>query len=44
VYFWHIQNNLQIEGNLKIIVYLENNTKEIIINHKVAQMVRDVEG
>jgi len=43
-YFGHIRNNLQIEGNLKIIVYWDrDNTKELIINLRGTRMVKDGE-
>ena len=42
--FGHVQNYLEIEGNLKIILYEDRkNTKEIIINHKGTRMVKDGE-
>ena len=45
-YFDHRQNYLEIEGNLKIILYRKTpkkNTKEIIINHKGTRVVKDEE-
>jgi len=37
-YFGQVQNNLEIEGNLRL-----KNTKEKIINHKGSRMVKDGE-
>ena len=43
-YFDHRQNCLEIEGNLKIILYTGwKSAKEIIINHKETRMVKDEE-
>ena len=40
----HRQNYLEIEGNMKIILYKDRkNAKEITINHKGTRMVKDGE-
>jgi len=40
----HARNELQIEGNRKIVVYQDRkNTKERIINHKGTRMAKDGE-
>lgn len=33
-YFGHVQNNPSTEGKLKIIIYQDGKTPEIIINHE----------
>lgn len=41
-YFGHAQNYLEIEGNLRIVVYEEEKIKEIKINHK--GKIKNVQG
>ena len=41
IHFGHVQNYLQIEGDLKMI--FDKNSKEIIIKHKGTTMVKDGE-
>ena len=41
--FDHRQNYRLIEGNLKIIIYKDGKTAEIIINHKGTRMFKDEE-